>query len=539
MVGVGRRAAAGDDTASDFIAACQRSDGAYARRLAVVSAFGSRDGSVVIAALNDPSRMVRNTAAALVHIACDEQQATVALERIHDSRRRFATAIRLRSRGRTAPIEAFLCGALMLRNPAGAVRDMIGLCSTAWVAERLSEHIDSISLAGHRRLAIAHPELLVENLEQRLACAAPNDRRLLWQVGSTLEILAKRCPARLLPLVEQFYGWEHVANVLRPATKTLLRVHTEPTFAMLRRLYEAGGRRDRHSVFSGLDLSKVAHRMSCDQLAFVVAHVPECLHDRPPAGWYIRLSDAQRVAVIESFLDHGRAAWGAFVLRDVSHNDPRRERAYARWSAAAQDEQGCIAWLVLASLPRDLREREARRHLVQVSYLNSRDTRRLEYARFLPFAEATQTLAPWLGHPEGEQRAQALQALVATAHHQPNVLAQILECIASRKFEQDPVRMAMLGTLAGLKENCFTQELLEPLQVVMQHALDAADLSPATSGAVERIAVRAFRADPRWGAAWLSRIFRIRGHVSVHGAWPQGCAGNWPSLSGLPLGHFH
>jgi hypothetical protein len=141
----------------------------------------------------------------------------------------------------------------------------------------------------------------------------------------------------------------------------------------------------------------------------------------------------------------------------------------------------------------------------------------MAYARLLGFVEARAALAPFLGHPEGEERAKAQRLLVATVLHDRGALAEALKNVRGRKFEQDPVRRAMIEALAALPVARFGPEHLEDVGAVVQDALDAADLSPATAAAVERLVVRLFRVDGAWGARWLARLLSVRGAISTLG----------------------
>ena len=143
-------------------------------------------------------------------------------------------------------------------------------------------------------------------------------------------------------------------------------------------------------------------------------------------------------------------------------------------------------------LPRDLREREARRHLSSCPSLVAKPDRRMSYARLLSFAEAREVLAPLLGHPEGDERAKAQALLIASVLHDRGALADALANVRARKFEQDPVRRAMIGALAALPLGRFAQEHLEAVGAVAQDALDGPALQQhKTDGHLDIDAVRA------------------------------------------------
>ncbi|MEO7330435.1 MAG: hypothetical protein ABI193_17805, partial [Minicystis sp.] len=121
------------------------------------------------------------------------------------------------------------------------------------------------------------------------------------------------------------------------------------------------------------------------------------------------------------------------------------------------------------------------------------------------------------GHPEGEERAKAQRILIACAIHDRAAIGELIAGVHARKFEQDPVRQAMIEALAALPASRFSAAELPALGEVVQDALDAADLSHATASAVERLVVRSFRIDGPWGARFLTRLLAVRGSVSTWG----------------------
>ncbi|MEQ1502746.1 MAG: hypothetical protein ABMB14_10980, partial [Myxococcota bacterium] len=124
----------------------------------------------------------------------------------------------------------------------------------------------------------------------------------------------------------------------------------------------------------------------------------------------------------------------------------------------------------------------------------------------------------------GEIRALALGAVIRAVRHDRAALPDALAVVARRRFEQDPVRAAMLGALAGLPHAVWSAAALPALGEVLGHAWDAADLSPATAGYAEQLVVRGFRHDPAWGARALARSLAVRGTIVTDGL-----------LDGLPI----
>src|SRR5262249_14908002 len=105
MVELGRHAAT-DPAVAATLDALEGGDW-YARRLALQSCFGSRDGARVVRAIGDPSRIVRGLAVALAPLTCDDRQAETAVLAAPRAVRR-ALLRRLVHRGRRGPIDALL-----------------------------------------------------------------------------------------------------------------------------------------------------------------------------------------------------------------------------------------------------------------------------------------------------------------------------------------------------------------------------------------------------------------------------------------------
>ena len=189
--------------------------------------------------------------------------------------------------------------------------------------------------------------------------------------------------------------------------------------------------------------------------------------------------------------------------------------AYQRWSHAARASDGTIPVTTLDWLPRDLREREARRHLTESAVLACDALRRMPYAGLSSWSEAREALASFLSHSEGEIRARANHTLISVVRHHDAAMSDALEHARARKFEQDPVRAAMIEALVALPVARFRPEHLTSVGVVIRDALDAADLSTRTSAALQSLVTRLFRVEGSWGATWLATLLESRGPISM------------------------
>ncbi|WP_437783310.1 hypothetical protein [Sorangium sp. So ce1097] len=521
-VDLGRAAARGDAGAAALLDGLSRSAQAYERLLALMSVYGSGDGARVVAAVSDPSRSVRRRASRMVARFCDDAQALAALGALVERRTLRRTVAQLARRKRQAAVDAFL-GARMQAGRDPVIVDLLPFGSEALV----SAHRHAIDEAGGEscleRLGVMHPATVARWFGEAIARSRTLDARVRYRLKVVLAPLARRAPDAALPLVQALFERGEEPSYVAAALRWLVRSRPAATFDLLKARHESGRPAPPPGVFGVVCFDNGAPALGPERLDYLIRHASRALSDGKLLGprWFLRLGPDDQEAVLRAFLLGGAGGYGAFLFRYVKAESAKeqalRERAFARWSCAAQATDGTIAPDVLDALPRDLREREARRHLSSCPSLVSKPDRRMSYARLLSFAEAREVLAPLLGHPEGDERAKAQALLVASVLHDRGALADALANVRARKFEQDPVRRAMIGALAALPLGRFALEHLEAVGAVAQDALDAADLSHATASAVERLVVRVFRVDGAWGARWLTKILAVRGSVSTEG----------------------
>jgi len=524
MVGIGRLAAARDATAARVLAELRQSDDAYARFLAIQSAFGSKDGEAVLLALRDPSRVVRRLATRLVPLACSDVQVAQAMTLVTAGAALTPLLVKLRRRGRLAGLDAGIERLLAAQpSPSGRLVDALPFASLRVVGEHLARIHGAGSPVCWKRLATHHPRLAADEFDLLLAQSQALDPRLRWKLTGIASWIAPRDPDAALGLAASLFraGEAPSSPLVAKALRLLLPRRPAETFDLLRARHESARLASPPDGLPGIRFTSCAHRLGAKRLAYLIEHAWTSLDDGLRARrWFLRLAPEDRTAVLDAWLRCGRGAWGAFLLR---HVDPEgemgelRASAFTRWSHAARDSHGIIARPALEALPADLRVREARRHLGNVKALATKPRERVAYARFLPFDDAKVELSPWLGHPEGGERAAAISALVGCLRNDRAAIPQALELLHARKFEQDPVRRAMIGELTALPVSSFESGHLEKLGAVVRDALEAADLSLATAEAVQALLVRLFRLDAAWGATWLTKLLEVRGSVSALG----------------------
>jgi hypothetical protein len=525
------RAARSDLGARAVIAELAGSTSTYARSLALTSAYGSRDEKLVLAFLDDSSRCLRHRASKMLVTLCNDDACCDALGKLPTLRLK-AVAGSLRKARRFAPLDAFLTRVFSDANASGGQLDCLGLGSSELVRSQIGREpqtFERLSPAGWRRLAQFHPSMVIAELRRQLGAAQSIDARLRWRLHTALPVLAKAAAPQTIELLTELMVHEQTPQYwLGPSIQQLARAFPCQVFDALRRLWSSARNVAAPGAFGAVRFSKLAPRLGAARLSFLIEHACATLSDDPRHGkrWFLKLDADTRQLVMQTWLDKSVHGWGGFLFRFLDSEHPERERVYRRWSTGSRDRHGVIGLEHVAALPRDLREREARRHLESCEYLAARPRERMQYARYLCFAEARALLAPWLGHPEGEERGAALRSLIAAAAtaREPSQAApaeddvtQMLEVILARRFEQDPVRCQMLQALADLPRSCLREQHLPRLREITQHALDAADLSPATSAHLERLIVALFRSDPEWASERLSTLLKVRGHVSTLG----------------------
>lgn len=521
VVEMGRALRRNEADARATVEALAKSAAVYERLLALLSVYGSNEGERVVEALSDASRTLRRRASRMVAVFCDDAQAERALAAIVERPVLRRTLAQLNRRRRLEPVDAFLSRVLKEAHDPHIV-DLLPLGSERVITDFLAEAEQRGGPSYWSRLAIRHARFAAAWFLADLQRIRAIDARQRHRLFPLLPTLARRAPDATLALMGALFDLGEDPGSFSVALARLVRARPRETFELLKARHQAAPPMQPRVSFGGVNFDEVVRALGAERLDYLVRNAWHTLGDgKRGVRWFLDLGDADRRAVLEAFLHGGRGAWGAFLFRYVEIATPEqralRERAFERWSRAAQSHDGTIVPAALDWLPRELREVEARRHLERCDALVARPHERIVYARLLPFADAREVLAPFLGHPEGEERARAQRILIACALHDHAAISEVIDNVHARKFDQDPVRRAMLEALGALPVVRFTAALLPAVGEVVQDALDAADLSGVTGAAVERLVVRLFRLDGPWGARWLARLFAVRGGVSTWG----------------------
>ncbi|RKH45411.1 hypothetical protein D7Y23_25830 [Corallococcus sp. AB050B] len=507
MVDLGRRART-DPQAQALLDALARGD-ASERRLALAAQFTRRDGAAVLKATADESFRVRALAFELVSLACDDAQALEALRMAHGMRREQTVIHQLRKRKRHAVIDAFLDG-LAARGEHVTFADTVPLATEASLRRHLARAMERPSQRFWARLARHAPQVLGEVLLEQLRSVKgepdPVTRQhLAWGMGWLAERAPDLAESLLAVLLERGIPPDEYA------LRTLARHRPVRLVALVRRHPPA--------FLPHLLFAKSLAALDAETLTWAVQRDPTLLGRAEDA--LKELTEPLRQTLTEAWATsvERAPAWGTPLIARIA--DPAlRESVYSRWTVGARTSDGVIAPEYVRHLPVDLREREARRHLHEVVQLGTRAEKRIAYARFLPWDEALGVLKGALGHPDAAMRGEGLGALLALPGLRPDEpawVAPALAAVLARKNEQDPVRGVMLQALASWPRRMWRAEHTEALGRMLRDALDAADLSMATAQSAERLLVRAFGADPAWGAQWLGTFLKERGSIQDGG----------------------
>ncbi|MDP4021990.1 hypothetical protein Q8W71_05075 [Methylobacterium sp. NEAU 140] len=445
--------------------------GPFERAMALQACHGSRDGEHVLRALEDPSRRLRGYAAALLPLVCDAAQIGRALPHV-PRRLRAGLMRRARARGRPEAADALLTACEAAGEPGAAALMPYG--SDAFVRPRLAALGPALDAVGWARLARHHPVLAADHLARAARDAAEFDPRLAWQARAALPVLARSDPDRALDVLAA------LARHVPPAALDLQRL-AQVRPAALADLLLANGDTPRLGAVLPVLAAHLVGDDHGDRLAALVARFSGLGGQAGPAArWMRRLPAA------------------------------RRRAAYASAGRGWRDADGALPPALVALLPTRERAAEARRHL-DLPALRVRPLQRLPYAAMLPWAEARAAVGPALGSPEAEQRAAALAALVDAVRFERARLPEALALVRSRGNEQDPVRAAMLEALARLPPSCVDAAALPVLDAILRQALDAADLSHRSVGALQRLIVRLLPVQPVWAVSALEVLARERG----------------------------
>lgn len=463
MVELGQLAAS-DPSISETLVALAQGD-VYQRTLATQTCYGSHDTDQIAQALSDPSRSVRALALDLAALICSDAELQDVLAQIPLDLQ-MVLVRNLRRRRRQAPVDLYL--ETSARHNDTNLRRLLSYGSPSLVAryfEQTSGKLDVVSLG---RLARQHPELVVKQLRTLVSPRKTFDPQLVFQVNSVLPTLSTNAPDLALDLVKTLLP---VVPLARLNLQPLVRNRPHELVDLVLATNEQ----------STLRFDAVAHRLDTERLLALFTRYPGTLNTQ----CFGKLRPPQRLAL------------------------------YTACERGWRNENGVLAYQIVAALPTEQRVREGRRHL-ELPALATRPLEQFPYASFLPWDEVRALLDTPLRSPDADLRGAVLKTLISATRYQRNHLADALQLVRNRRNEQDPVRREMFTAMAALPHGIWQAEHLDDLAQIIRDALNAADLSHPTAQAMERLVVHTFPFHPEWSANQLAVIYRARGRVSVY-----------------------
>ncbi len=508
---LGRAAQGGDAPARSLLRELAGHSDPWWRWLALLGLATAGDDASLLASLTDAARSVRERAWAQLLQQGQMPTLLTALGTQGHSKTAARLAGRL-VRARSSPeLEA-----LMVRFSTNPVwLDRLPACSEATVRAALPELEARGRGVAWRAVARFHPRLLRDQLVAALKGVKTPDSRLTWRIHDVMSDLLAADPDAALDVVEALFDLSVAPQPLGKWIARLARLRPERTFDRLKARQLSGLPAPRPGLFSSVRFVR-PDRLGLERLKWLVSNAPSALPEGSAGrAWMARLAEADRSALVTHWLGHRVGSWGAFLFAFAAPS-PEREASFDGWQRAACNAEGLIAVARLHALPLDLRLREARRHLHELPWLQSRPVERRVYAELLGFDEAESELQPWLAHPEGTERGVALGLWLGTVRHDAARTPLAIAAVRRRKNEQDPVRQAMLAALARLPTGRLRATPVEELVGIVGEALDAADLSPHTAKEAQRLAAVVLSVEPVAGAELLTRVLRVRGSVDGH-----------------------
>jgi hypothetical protein len=437
----------------------------YERYLALQSCFGSRNQTFITQSLSDPSQCIRTLAFRLMALFGEDAIVLAALETIPSKLRR-KLLYRLYRRGRQAIVDQ--CLNQTATTNTEELIDVLSFGSSHVVNQHIHLLLERGGSRDWIRLSRRHPALVAQTLRQTAETAEELNPRLIHWVNAVLPYLAELCPDDALNLCQALMRTTSIAQI---NVQSLVQRHS-------------------HQIAELICQSN--DRAYCDFTAVIQ-----------------KLEFSQ----LEALINHGYLYSPQYWLAKLP--SPVRSQLYETYNQRWRDANGILPVPLVKVLTRSQRLQEAHYHL-NLPLLQTRPAERLPYAAFLPWEEAWDCLKSFILNPDPDLRCIAWRSLVETVRFNRDRVPDLLKKIGDRCNEQDPVRGAILATLAGLQPGLWQPDHLEPLTQVVQAALNAADLSAATACSIERFVIRLLPFHPLWSAEQLAHLCKVRGRFSVY-----------------------
>jgi hypothetical protein len=434
------------------------------RLYCVQSCTGSGDTVRLHRMTDDPSRTVANHA---LHLLADHGSDEVVVNVLAKlpRARRLRLLARLRSRRRLTAIDSFLTEGFAESLPR--IAELLPYGSSQAVNRHFRKAEECGGSLFWARLARSHPRIAAKAIVDKLAATEQPDGLLLLYARNVVLYAGRTEPdltVRLVKALAQFTPLSYLQ-----VTHTLFQRPNELAAIVL----ESEG----STPFS---LAPVARKIESSVLKKILQERPAALPFQ--TNWFRKIPASERATI---FQEVGRS-----------------------W----RDAEGLLPCDVLTLLPSKERIAEAER-IAALPILATRPQTQAAYAAYLPWAKMREIADRFLTHPEGESRAWGWAAVLGSLRFNRDQASNVLAMIRKRKFEQDPVRLIILQSLAGLPQGIWKAAHLVEIAGVVREALDATDLSYSSAVYLTAFVQKLIPTHPNWAAEQLVTIYSERGNI--------------------------
>ncbi len=438
------------------------------RYFSLLSCFGSLDGKRVLSAFKDRSRTLRRFALSMAAVVMQDDDLKQGFPELElDSKKKLLLS--LLKRKRFALVDELLDEQIEGGTSEVEVVELLPFGGEELVKAYFSSYEDLFGQREWIRLARVHPELALDMLGRRVRDLQYPDRQLLHISNSVLAITARTATDD---------GIELIKNLLEH-------------FSLGQISYEH---------YMRYRPQEIAQLLLASDLA-VSRSVKEVLH---------RLSDDQVIQIIARLNSSGASHHGGAPQTLMEKLSPSlRAELFEKYRELWRDSSGAISSALIRYLPSKSRQEQARAHLAMEELKNNLAAR-LPYCQFLPFEECSEELKSFLGDPDPDVRALAVSTLVACVRFDRGAVSSLLEFLSLRKNEPDPVRALSLSAMADLPPSIWRSEDLEQISQIFRDALNAKDLSPASTYYMQDLCISILPFHQDWSGHWLASILKER-----------------------------
>jgi hypothetical protein len=461
MIELGRRSQTDAETAALLSEMAQGEW--YQRFLALYSCFGSANASQVLAALTDPSRILRGLALRLLPLVCTPTRLQQALETVPPALR-LPFLWKLASHKHFSLIDAFI---EQLSPDEPQFCQMVCFASEATVLRFALLFQRKAQLADWSRLARFHPAATFEILAQWVNNRDQEKKPSEQYINKLLPLLVPARPERCLQLLTTLLRFIPLDELeLQPLANRFPREITKLILAQ--------------KADIELSWNRLAPQLSDQQILDLCQKQRSMLNSKKE--WFPLLSPEKRLFIYSN---------GRHFLLDYPSK--------------------MLPYTIITSLPRTQREEEGRSEL-RISE-QKKQYMDLNYAAVLPWDEVLATLAPFLHSSDAERRTAALFAQIEAILYHREQLPMVLERLLQRRTEHDGVRKGILFALVGVPPVFWQKEHLAYLEEIIRHGLNDVGLSQETLRAIIKLLLRLLPYHFAWCEQQLQVVLRERGFV--------------------------